>query len=288
MDELANRVPKRTIVLNAWASRITSKLRVHPTYSIATSPFKQIPVYVRYKLFFKALVQLKDEAHMPPPTRHPLLPMHSALLAWYSQKGRRDFPWRRLRKPFAILLAEVLLQRTSAWKVGTYFPAIYAQLFDLQHLLAISEKSLQGLLKPLGLFQRRASHLKQLAQELQELYRGKIPRTYEKLAGLMGLGDYISRAVLCFAWGYRVAVLDINVIRIFARMFSIHPKSSSDPRRTPQLTRLAEDLLPPVQYVKKYNWALLDLGALVCKANKPLCNQCPVSAFCDYFQDLSC
>ena len=123
---------------------------------------------------------------MPPPTRHPLLPMHSALLAWYSQKGRRDFPWRRLRKPFAILLAEVLLQRTSAWKVGTYFPAIYAQLFDLQHLLAISEKSLQGLLKPLGLFQRRASHLKQLAQELQELYRGKIPRTYEKLAGWMG------------------------------------------------------------------------------------------------------
>jgi len=223
---------------------------------------------------------------MTPPARHPLLLMHSNLLEWYTQNGRKVFPWRRLRKPFAILLAEVLLQRTSAWKVSTYFPAIYAQLPDLPHLIAIQEENLQALLKPLGLFHRRAIHLKQLAQELERNFRGKIPRTYEKLASLMGLGDYISRAMLCFAWGRRVAVVDINVIRIFARMFSIQPRSSSDPRRTPQLTQLAEDILPPVQYVKKYNWALLDLGALICKASGPLCDRCPVSAFCDYFKNL--
>jgi A/G-specific adenine glycosylase len=224
---------------------------------------------------------------MTPPVRHPLLPMHSALLAWYAQNGRKDFPWRRLRKPFAILLAEVLLQRTSAGTVANYFPKIYARLPTVEHLQAMAEGDLQDVLKPLGLFQRRARHLKDLANDLQERFRGKVPRTYEKLTSLMGLGDYIPRAVLCFAWGQRVAVVDLNVIRIYARMFSIQPKSREDPRRTPEIIRLAEDLLPPKEYVKKYSWALLDLGALVCKFSGPLCEQCPISAFCDFYKNLA-
>ncbi len=212
--------------------------------------------------------------------------MHSALLAWYAQKGRKNLPWRRVRKPFGILLAEVLLQRTSARAVAKNFPEIYGRLPDLEHLIAISEEDLQDVLKPLGLFQRRARHLKDLAQDLQQRFHGKIPRTYDDLASLMGLGDYIPRAELCFAWGQRVAVVDLNVIRIFARMFSIQPKSREDPRRTPEIVRLAEDMLPPTKYVKKYNWALLDLGALVCKFSTPVCEACPVSAFCDYYKNL--
>ncbi|HMF31177.1 MAG TPA: hypothetical protein VKK79_07175 [Candidatus Lokiarchaeia archaeon] len=212
----------------------------------------------------------------------PLLPVHEALLSWYDRCGRKNLPWRRLRKPFAILLAEVLLQRTNAGKVRNYFSQIYAVLPDLRHLLAISQGNLQELLKPLGLFQRRAVHLKRLAEQLQADFGGRVPQTYEELSSLMGLSDYIPRAVLCFAWGERVAIVDLNVIRIYARMFSIQPKSSEDPRRTPQLTQLAEDLLPPTRYVKKYNWALLDLGALICKSRVPLCEQCPISGYCDY------
>ncbi len=212
--------------------------------------------------------------------------MHSALLAWYAQKGRKDLPWRRLRNPFPILLAEVLLQRTSARAVAKNFPVIHARILTLNDLLAISEEDLQDVLKPLGLFQRRARHLKELAQELQQRFHSKIPRTYHGLASLMGLGDYIPRAVLCFAWGQRVAVVDLNVIRIFARMFSIQPKSREDPRRTPEIVRLAEDMLPPKAYVKKFNWSLLDLGALVCKFGTPLCAECPISAFCDYYKTL--
>ncbi len=212
--------------------------------------------------------------------------MHTALLEWYTQEGRKELPWRRLRSPYGILLAEVLLQRTSARAVEKNFPAIFERLPDLEHLGAISEFDLQEILKPLGLFQRRARHLKDLAQDLQQRFHGKIPRTYDELTSLMGLGDYIPRAVLCFAWGQRVAVVDLNVIRIFARMFSIQPKSREDPRRTPEIVRLAEDMLPPKEHVKKYNWALLDLGALVCKFGTPLCEECPISAFCDYYKNL--
>ncbi len=223
---------------------------------------------------------------MTRPESNSLLPMHSALLAWYAQKGRKDLPWRRLRTPFGILLAEVLLQRTSARTVAKNFSGIYERLPDLEHLLAISEDDLRDVLKPLGLFQRRARHLKDLAQDLRQRFHGKIPLLYDELASLMGLGDYIPRAVLCFAWGQRVAVVDLNVIRIFARMFSIQPKSREDPRRTPEIVHLAEDMLPPKAYVKKYNWSLLDLGALVCKFGTPLCAECPISAFCDYYKTL--
>ena len=221
------------------------------------------------------------------PTSPNLLPLHSALLNWYARKGRKNLPWRRLRNPFSILLAEILLQRTSARVVANNFQKIHARLPTLTHLLAIPEKDLQDLLKPLGLFQRRAKYLKDLAYTLQNRFHGKIPHTYEELASLIGLGDYIPRAVLCFAWGQRVAVVDLNVIRIFSRMFSIQPKSWEDPRRTPEITRIAEDLLPPVKHVKKYNWSLLDLGALVCKPKFPECEVCPIATFCDHYKNLA-
>jgi A/G-specific adenine glycosylase len=95
------------------------------------------------------------------------------------------------------------------------------------------------------------------------------------------VGDYSARAVLSFAYGQSVAVVDTNVARILYRVFAIQGKFPQNPARKRQLLQLANELMPPDKS-KEFNWAMIDLGALVCLPSKPLCYKCPLNKICEF------
>lgn len=201
------------------------------------------------------------------------------LLDWYNTEGRA-FPWRETKDPYSILVAEVLLQRTRAQKVAEIFPAFIGDFPDPKSLARASARKIANAIAPLGIAYR-AGRLKNIAQVILEEYDGRVPDKRNELTNIPGIGDYTANAVLCFAYGYRLPVVDPTVARVFERVFDFHSQKAK-PTTDKKLWQLAEELLP-VHRFREYNFALLDLGALICVANNPKHAICPISDICRYY-----
>lgn len=124
----------------------------------------------------------------------------------------------------------------------------------------------------------------QMAEEINERFAGKIPQTREELLSLPGLSEYIVSAVRCFAWNKTEVLIDTNTVRVSGRLFGLKIKDSS--RRNPRFREIIEKLVP-TKNSKAYNYALLDLAALVCISGPtPECSRCPISSECHFYKDL--
>jgi len=121
-------------------------------------------------------------------------------------------------------------------------------------------------------YNNRAVRLQKLAREIIHVYQRRIPRTISKLESLPGIGPYTARAVSCFAFGQRVAVVDTNVHRVLRRIF---PKET----RNQSMWIVAQWALP-VRNTYSWNQSLMELGSRICVARNPKCGRCPVSKTC--------
>jgi len=205
----------------------------------------------------------------------------TALLAWYERNGR-SFAWRRNPKPYIVLIAEILLKKTTARVVDRFFPVFLEHYPDIYALHEETNSDLQKVLSPLGLSGQRTMQLKNLANVLVESFSGKIPCSKEELLKLPGIGDYTAGAFLSFACGVPEAIVDTNIARLITRMFGIKP-SHYEARRSPEIWEKARELVGQDGAAsERVNWALLDLAAIICKSQKPLHSKCPVKKWCIY------
>ena len=206
--------------------------------------------------------------------------LQKELLKWFFDHGRK-FPWRKTRNPYKILVAEKLLQQTRATegviqsykKVIKEYPTIY-------ELASCDVSELRSYIANLGL-PFRASHLRIMSQEVVSKFGGKIPRSYEELLKLHGIGEYIARAILCFAYNQDVAIVDTNVGRFIYRIYDIKIPFPANPSRNKYIQTLAEKIIPRNKS-RDFNLAILDLCALICTARLPKCYSCPIMSSCLY------
>ncbi len=199
------------------------------------------------------------------------------LLTWF-EENRRDFPWRATTSPYEIAVAEALLQKTAATNALQVYPEFLEQFPDINALAQANSESVQETLYPLGL-PARARRLHQMAREVVETYNGEFPATEKELRELPGAGPYGAAAIACQAFGESVPMIDINVMRIFHRVFSVPFKPRNAP--TQALRALVLEYMPEGK-AREYNLALLDLGAAACHARNPECEICPLCSLCDY------
>lgn len=198
-----------------------------------------------------------------------------ALSSWYQKKGR-DLPWRRTRDPYAILVSEVMLQQTQVAAVIPYYEAWMRRFPDFAVLAAASEHEALRLWQGLGYY-ARARNLRATAQSLLEKHGGRFPRSLAVILELPGVGRYTANAVITFAFNRSVPVVEANIARLLARLFNLQiPIDTNQGREI--LWQRASELLPN-RGARRYNSALMDLGALVCAA-RPNCGVCPVRNFC--------
>ncbi|MBE9122332.1 A/G-specific adenine glycosylase [Tychonema sp. LEGE 07199] len=196
----------------------------------------------------------------------------------WARQNFRDFPWRHTCDPYAILVAEFLLQKTTAATVAPIYQAFVGRYPTISDLAAAPAAEVASLLQPLGLF-FRAQKLQESARVIREKYRENVPRTEAELLELPGVGKYIARSVCANAFGQPKAVLDTNVARILQRFFGIDGGKVKS--RSPELWQAAERVAPK-QQVGYWNLGLLDFGAAVCTAKNPRCSECPLQQQCEY------
>jgi A/G-specific adenine glycosylase len=205
------------------------------------------------------------------------------LLLHWQKSSAITYPWRNGGyTPFQTLLTEILLRKTNAPKVKNFITDTIKEMGTPYKIKEAGATVLRESLKPYGMSHKKSAELSALASKLDSDFEGTVPSNKDKLLELPGVGNYIANCVLCFSFDQRVPILDVNIIRLLTRVFSIKSERAR-PREDPELWKFAESLLPR-KHCKEFNLALLDLSMRVCKAKKPECQNCPLAEMCDYFK----
>jgi A/G-specific adenine glycosylase len=202
------------------------------------------------------------------------------LLIWFRSNARK-FPWRETRDPYRIMVAEMMLQKTTSRQAEEIFSVFLGRFPSVEDLAKAPLSNIEETIRPLGLGHVRATRLKKLAKEIVGKHGGRMPRDRKTLLSLPGVGEYIANAVLCLAYDEDLPLLDTNQLRVFDRVFGI--RSSKKRARTDSVMwRLAEDIIPKGRG-REFGLAVLDFASLVCRAKNPKCAVCPMNEFCLYF-----
>ena len=233
------------------------------------------------------------------------------LFDWWSRYAR-DLPWRFGRTtPWGVLVSEVMSQQTQMSRVVPYWTAWMRVWPDAASLAAAPKAEVITAWGRLG-YPRRALRLQECARQVAGQYADRLPRDYDQLVALPGIGDYTASAVMSFAYGERIAVIDTNIRRVLSRVFlgreskggaasreerqlawqvlpedensevSDHHVNGDDSLGTadPQI-RSAAWREPPSA---RWNQAVMELGATVCVARKPACDICPLAGHCRFLK----
>ncbi len=199
----------------------------------------------------------------------------SKIAAWYRAHGR-DLPWRRTNDPYRIAVSEFMLQQTQVDRVVPIFTRFITQFPSWKKLAVAPQADVIRAWKGLG-YNMRAVRLKKMAEEIIARHDGRLPEDSASLLALKGIGPYTARALRAFAFRKRALAPDTNLRRVLNRIFK---GPTADPKIFEERAWSRwEDTLPE-KLSYDVNQGLMDIGATICKAGRPMCAACPMKALC--------
>jgi len=195
------------------------------------------------------------------------------ILEWFEQ-NKRDLPWRD-STPWGVMVSEFMLQQTPVKRVLPVWEKWLDRWPSPADLAAAKRSDAIIAWGRLG-YPRRATRLYESAVLIANEFNNEVPREIEVLRTLPGVGEYTAAAIASFAYNESALVMDINVRRLFARVIDGIESPTSSPSQVER--RLRSELIPAQGAL--WAAATMELGALICAARSPLCEQCPVSDIC--------
>ncbi|HVV02031.1 MAG TPA: A/G-specific adenine glycosylase [Verrucomicrobiae bacterium] len=205
---------------------------------------------------------------------------------WFSRSAR-DLPWRQTRDPYAIWVSEIMLQQTRAETVRAYWNRWMGALPTIQAAARAKPERIHKLWEGLGYYSR-VRNLQRAAQIIMAEHDGALPRDYETVLSLPGVGRYTAGAICSIAFNQPTPILDGNVIRVLSRLFAL----TGDPKRNPareifwtiageMVSTAGRQATAASNACSRSNQALMELGATVCLPRQPRCDLCPVARRCE-------
>lgn len=199
------------------------------------------------------------------------------LLKWY-RANKRTFLWRSSNvTPYVVMISETMLQQTQTSRVQERLPSFLKRFPTLHKLAKATNAEMIQEWEGMG-YNSRAIRLRDAARVLVEKFNAEIPNDVTALRALPGFGPYTSAAVVCFAFNTRTVVIDVNIRRVYSRIFqpqqttvSVLPDSD--------VIAIAESIIPQ-KNSSEWHHAVMDLGATICTARAPKCNVCCVATLC--------
>lgn len=201
------------------------------------------------------------------------------LLKWF-EVFARTMPWRSNPEPYWVWVSEIMLQQTRVEAVRAYFDRFIAALPNIESLANIEDEKLMKLWEGLGYYSR-ARNLKKAAIVCVEQYHGELPRTYEELLKLPGIGSYTAGAIASIAYEQEVPAVDGNVLRVISRLLAWEEDITKQSVKRKMEAALLELMKRVHPNPRTFTAALMELGALVCIPNgAPCCMECPWKSIC--------
>lgn len=180
----------------------------------------------------------------------------------------------RHESAFQLLIATILSAQCTDERVNAVTPALFRRFPDAAAMAAAPRAELERLIKSTGFFRAKAKNIQECCKQLVEKYDGQLPRDLEALVALPGIGRKTANVVLGTAYGLPTGVVvDTHVARITRRLgLTTH-------RDPVKIERDLMDLLPKKEWIA-FSHRLIFHGRQVCKARKPLCDQCSLASLC--------
>lgn len=204
------------------------------------------------------------------------------LIAWY-RANARSLPWRADATPYHVWLSEVMLQQTRIEAVKPYYARFLAAAPTIAALAALPDEQLMKLWEGLGYYSR-ARNLKRAARAVIEKHNGEMPKSYEALLALPGIGEYTAGAIASIAYDLPVPAVDGNVLRVVARLTGDRADvlaPATKKRITAALATAYRDACCRPGDAAALTQGLMELGEVVCVPNRaPDCGACPLAALC--------
>ncbi|WP_438856250.1 HhH-GPD family protein [Agromyces sp. M3QZ16-3] len=197
---------------------------------------------------------------------------------WFADAAR-PLPWRAADvSPWAVLVSEFMLQQTQVARAQPRWEEWMRRWPTPADLAAAPPSEAVRMWDRLG-YPRRALWLHRAATEIVERHGGEVPRDLDSLLALQGIGPYTARAVAAFAFGERHPVVDTNTRRVIAR--AVDGLAEAGPPSTARdLAGMAALLPEDRREARTFNAAAMELGATVCTARAPRCDECPIAPRC--------
>ena len=203
------------------------------------------------------------------------------ILNWYDI-NKRSLPWRKKtsskKRQYYTLVSEFMLQQTQVVTVIPYFNRFIENIPDLETLASFENRKLIKLWEGLGYYSR-VRNLKKTAQVIIKDFNKKLPDNFLDLKSLPGIGDYTASAILAIAFNKPFIPLDGNVERVLKRYLYLKKENQI---QKDNLIK-SKKVLGTSSRSSDYAQALMELGALICRSNNPLCEKCPISKNCKSF-----
>lgn len=189
---------------------------------------------------------------------------------YYRRHGRR-FPWRETHDPYRILVSEMMLQQTQADRVASFFRKFIAAFPKVQTLARAPLRRVLQAWSGLG-YNRRALFLKRAAEIIVREHGGVVPRDWEKLDALPGIGRDTAFAILVFAWNEPTVFIETNIRAVYLHFFFKNRRKVRDEEILEMVKRTLphpSSILPEDQgrrlTVREWYDALMDYGAMLKK-----------------------
>ena len=204
------------------------------------------------------------------------------ILYWYDN-NKRSLPWRKKcsskQKEYFTLVSEFMLQQTQVKTVIPYFNNFLKNIPNFQALAKVNEAKLLRYWQGLGYYSR-AKNLKKSARLIIDNYDGRIPKNYDELKKLPGVGDYTASAISAIAFNKKIIPLDGNIERLLKRILNLKTEKEIKKENLHKVKKVFGQTSRSNDYVQ----ALMEIGSLLCKPKNPNCEKCPITNNCLSFK----
>ena len=182
-------------------------------------------------------------------------------------------PALHFRNPFELLVAVLLSAQCTDERVNIVTEGLFEKAPDPASMAALGEEAIREEIQSCGLYKNKAKNIAALSRILVEKYNGEVPKEREALESLPGIGRKSANVVMSVAFGIPALAVDTHVFRVSRRMgFS----AGEDVRKVEDdLTAL----IPEKDWAAAHHWLIFH-GRRCCKAQRPLCDDCPVGELC--------
>ncbi|TXJ43508.1 endonuclease III [Brachyspira aalborgi] len=182
------------------------------------------------------------------------------------------------RDAYKILISTMLSLRTKDSTTRDASMRLFEKVGNPKDMLKLSEEEIAKLIYPVGFYRVKAKNILEVSKTIIDDYNGKVPDEIDELLKLRGVGRKVANLVVTEAFDKYGICVDTHVHRISNRFGYVSTKK-------PEQTEFALRKKLPKKYWRVYNDTLVIYGQNLCKPINPLCNQCSVSKYCDYFKN---
>ena len=181
----------------------------------------------------------------------------------------------KYKNKFTLLVSVVLSAQCTDVNVNNVTKNIYPKHNKPEHFVKLGRKKIEKLIKSIGLFRNKAKSIYFLSKQLIEKHNKKVPKNFDDLYALPGVGKKTASVVLNEGFGLPTIAVDTHVFRISNRTGLAYGKNPDEVQQN--LYKIV-----PNKYLKKAGHTLLLHGRYTCKARAPSCKTCVIIKYCKY------